>query len=145
MIEIRTIKDINSYETKLVGPFTGRQALCLAIAVPVGWKLYAMISPFVSTDVATSLLFIPAVIAYLFGWYKPYGMPLEKFLRSIFVTTVLAPSHRVYKTVNRQEAANDYLSELDGLMTDMYGESTQKSQTPKHKKCKYKISKKAVL
>ena len=32
MIETKMPKDIRAYKTKLIGPFTGRQAICVVIA-----------------------------------------------------------------------------------------------------------------
>lgn len=147
MIEIRMINDIGSYESKIFGPFTLRQFLSIAIAAPIGFVAYQTLSPYLTKDLAGFLLMIPAGIAYLFGWYKPYGMHFEKFMKSVFINTVLAPSHRKYKTENRQEAAIQYLSEL----AELYEQAgvpvghPEASSTPKQKKTKYKVSPKAVL
>jgi len=133
MIEIRINKDIGSYQAKFIGPFTLRQTVCVALAAPVCIFLYSRVGKFLpSTDIAGFLSAIPAAIAWLFGWCKPYGLPMEKFLKSIYVSMVLAPSHRKYKTVNRHEAALRLLAQA------------QENQGGKQKKKKYKISKAAV-
>lgn len=147
MIEIRMIKDIGSYENKVLGPLTLRQLIAVSIAAPIGWGIYRTLSPYLTTDLAGFLLMIPAGCAYLFGWYKPYGMTFEKFLKSVFVNTVLAPSHRKYKTENRQESAIQYLSELTDLVEQcsIELENCDKVLPQKHIKQKYKTSHKAVM
>lgn len=97
-IEIKINKDVGSYEAKFIGPFTKRQDICIALAAPVCWWIYFDLAPIISKDIAGFLVFIPAVLAALFGWVKPYGMPMERFLRSVFISMFLAPAHRKYKT-----------------------------------------------
>lgn len=144
MIEIRIIKDIGSYENKVLGPLTLRQLICVSIAAPIGFGIYRVCSPYISTDLAGFLLMFPAGCAYLFGWYKPYDMPFEKFLKSVFVNTVLAPTHRKYKTENRQESSIKYLSELAKLVHQYHGTSKNQDKSKQHKE-KYKLSDKAVI
>ena len=97
-MEIQINKDIGKYEAKNVGPFTYRQALIVAAAAPVCIMIYARTSDFLPVDAAGFLTFLPAIVAWLFGWCKPYGMPMEQFLKSAFVSNVLAPANRKYKT-----------------------------------------------
>lgn len=132
MIEIRINKDIGSYKAKFIGPFTLRQTICVCLAAPVCWFIYSRASGFLTVDAAGFITAIPAFAAWLFGWCKPYGIPMERFLKSAFVSAVLAPSVRKYRTVNRQERALAVLEEADAR-------SKKKS-----KKTKYKISKEAV-
>ena len=100
MIEIKIPKEINQYEAKAAGPFTLRQLLCLFICLPIGVAIFIIAKPYVGIDAAGFLVFIPGSVAYLFGWYKPYGMPFEKYMKTVFVSSFLAPSRRVYKTEN---------------------------------------------
>ena len=44
MIETKMPKDIRAYKTKLIGPFTGRQAICVVIAGIVFIIFYACIA-----------------------------------------------------------------------------------------------------
>lgn len=142
MIEIKMPKEINQYEAKAAGPFTLRQLLCLFICLPIGVAIFMLSKPYVGVDVAGFLVFIPGSVAYLFGWYKPYGMWFEKYMQTVFVNSFLAPSRRVYKTENiyahlLQEIQKDGLS-----ATDPEGEATQKSGRSRTKK--YKRSKEAI-
>lgn len=100
MIEVNIPKDLDHYEAKFVGPFTLRQSICIVCALPIGIFLFNLTKKSLGVDVAGFICLIPAGIAYLFGWLKPYGMKFEVFVRSVFITTVLAPSKRKYKTEN---------------------------------------------
>ena len=66
-IEIKINKDVGSYEAKFIGPFTKRQDICIALAAPVCWWIYFDLAPIISKDIAGFLVFIPAVLAALFG------------------------------------------------------------------------------
>ena len=137
MIEIRINKEIGTYEPKIFLGLTVRQLICIVIAAPVCFLLFNVLSPIISSDLAGFFLFPPAIIAWFFGWKKPYGMPAEQFIRSIFVTSILAPSHRKYKTVNRHEAIFNRLSSG----TESGIASPAKKAT---KKARYKVSSVAV-
>lgn len=97
-MEIKINKDVGSYEPKVVGPFTTRQAVCLMIGIPICIGIYKYGSAILPADAVSFLLLIPAAITWLFGWKKPYGMPMEKFIKSIFMNIILAPRNRIYKT-----------------------------------------------
>lgn len=147
MIEIRTIKDVGSYQAKLIGPFTARQVVCLAVLIPIDWTIYNRLTPYLAPDICTTIMLLPAIVAYLIGWSKPYGMNFENFARSAFVSNMLAPSHRIYKTENRQEISEQYLSDLAALYIEAGILDSPKTGTSKksEKHKKYKISPKAVL
>lgn len=100
MIEVRIPKELDHYEAKFIGPFTLRQAVCLVCALPAGIIIFNLTKTHVGTETAGFFCLVPAIAAYLFGWLKPYGMKFEVFLRSVFISSVLAPSKRKYKTVN---------------------------------------------
>lgn len=143
MIEININKDVGSYEAKLIWQFTARQTICVAIAAPLCWFIYKHASPVLSGDAAGFLMLIPAAIAFLFGWRKPYGMPMEKFIESVFVNMVLAPSHRKYKTENVHEKAFAVL-EQHAKDAEVAENSERKLKTS-GKKPRYKVSSEAVM
>lgn len=103
-VEVSVTKEITDYETKLIGPLTARQALCLGIALPICYVAIRYLTPILTRDVALFFVFIPAVFAWAFGWCRPYGMKMEQFLRAVYITRLLAPIHRRYRTVNTVEA-----------------------------------------
>lgn len=100
MIEIEIPKDIRKYESKFIGPFTLRQTICVGIAAACSITIYNTVGKLLIQDMRAPLCFIAAAPALLAGWYKPYGLPLEKFLKVIIVTMILAPTKRLYKTAN---------------------------------------------
>lgn len=99
MVEIEIPKDIRKYDSKLIGPFTTRQTICVIIAGVVAVAAYRCLDSF-SGDLRLMISGLLAAPALLFGWYKPFGMKMEDFLRTAFVSTVLSPKKRKYKTQN---------------------------------------------
>lgn len=143
MIEIQINKDVGSYDAKFIGPFTMRQTVCLCIAAPICWAIYKVLTPIMSLDVAGFFIAIPAGIAFLFGWTKPYGMRPEKFIRSIFVSLVLAPANRKYKTDNsKNDVADPHAVKAEDSQNSEEQDKVI-SQKPQ-KKPRYKVSADAV-
>lgn len=103
MIEIRVTNEIGGYEPKIIGPFTGRQLLCVVPGAVICYFIISKLAPILTIDACIPFCAIPAVIGWGIGWCEPYGMKMEKFIQAIFITRVLAPSIRRYKTKNVQE------------------------------------------
>ena len=99
-INIVIPKDITKYEAKLIGPLTTRQTVCAVPACVLGIFAFMVLSKYATRDTAIFASMIIIVPLILLGWYKPYGIPLEKFIKTIFVTMVMAPKNRKYKTYN---------------------------------------------
>ena len=99
MIEVEIPKDITKFESKTVGPFSTRQAVCILIAAPIILGSYFLFDSLVSDTrlILSATLGLPILA---FGWFKPYGMKLEDFLKSAFATAVLSPKNRLYQTEN---------------------------------------------
>lgn len=112
-MEIKINKDVGSYTPKVIGPFTTRQAVCLLIGAPVCIAIYKYASAYLPADAVSFLLIIPAAITWLFGWVKPYGIPMEKFLKSTFVNLILAPGNRIYKTELQKEKLSPYSAQAE--------------------------------
>ena len=141
-IEIKIPKEINQYEAKAAGPFTLRQLLCLFICLPIGVGIFILTKPYVGVDVAGFLVFPPAIVGYLFGWYKPYGMKFEKYMQTVFVNSFLAPSKRLYKTENYYSSLLKEISKQEREEALSASQGT-KGQKPEKEK-KYKRSKLAI-
>lgn len=115
MLEAPIPKDIRKYDAKLIGPFTLRQLLCFLMACLLSFLSYKFLFDILGKDATIFLCFILSTPFIVVGWYKPYGMPLEKFLRSALISTVLAPKNRKYKTNNYfREGAADFKPMSDG-------------------------------
>lgn len=97
-IEKEIPKDIRQYETKLIGPFTARQIFSLAPAIGLGLTAYFGLENYLIVDIRLFIVTLIAVPFILIGWYKPYGLPFEKFVKTAFISLVVAPPFRKYKT-----------------------------------------------
>lgn len=96
MIEAKVPKDIRSYKTKMVGPLTLRQFLCIFIIGIMDFAIYSyIIKPLhINIDLLVYIfMFLDLPIA-AFGWIEPMNMPLEKYLRKIIVNLFITPKNR---------------------------------------------------
>ena len=137
MLEGQIPKDVRKYDAKFIGPFTLRQAIFFIISCVVGYVFYTVFKQFldVQTSLAIAVILILPFLA--FGWVKPYGMPLEKFLQSALISTVLSPHHRKYKTNNMFEAASVKITP----MTKGEYKKRLKKEKKAHKNDKYTMFK----
>lgn len=116
MIEVAVPNDICKYESKLIGPFTTRETIALCLAGVVGFGLYKVLGSAFSIE-TVGYLIIPLVAPILVcGWYKPYGIPFEKFIWIVINTMLLSPRIRKYQIRNHWE---DMLQE--NITTDQKG------------------------
>ena len=145
MVEMRITKEIGNYKPRVVGPLNFRQLVCVGIAAPVCYFIYMYLSPQITRDLAGFFCILPAAVAGLFGWYHPYGMNTEQFIRSVFVNIFLAPSHRKYKTENQFEQISETLlaeektssAPAEGNQASV--KADKGSKTPKYKRSKLAI------
>lgn len=97
----RTQRDIGNYEAKLIGPFTTRQIVFLAVGmVPaffIDYILYTLSVDIYSIFAVTFLIMaVPGFFA--FGSSLTYDMKPELFLKDYYLYHILAPKKRLYKT-----------------------------------------------
>lgn len=128
MIEIEVNQDIREYKTKLIGPFTTRQVICLILGGTTIIGAYNLLQPYLTSDTTTFVCMILAVPFILMsGIFEPHGMKMEDFLRASFVSLVLSP------TVRKYELENSYNKQLM--------EERKKKKKKKRKKSKIKAYK----
>lgn len=96
MIETKMPKDIRSYKTKLIGPFTMRQLACIAVMGVVDIILYSLvIKPFqLPTEFIIYGLILIDVPIGAFGWIEPQGLPFERYLKDVLLRSFIAPAKR---------------------------------------------------
>lgn len=96
MIETKVPKDIRVYETKIIGPFSLRQAVCFLLLIFLDILIYSfVINPFsISADYAVYLLCLVDIPVAAFGFVKVMGVPLEKYLGSVIKSSFLSPTGR---------------------------------------------------
>ena len=125
MIEIEVNQDIREYKTKLIGPFTTRQVICLILGGTTVIGAYNLLQPYLTSDTTTFVCMILAVPFILMsGIFEPHGMKMEDFLKASFVSLVLSP------TVRKYELENSYNKQLM--------EERKKKKKKKRKKSKIK-------
>lgn len=128
MIEIEVNQDIREYKTKLIGPFTTRQVICLILGGTTVIGAYNLLQPYLTSDTTTLVCMILAVPFILMsGIFEPHGMKMEDFLKASFVSLVLSP------TVRKYELENSYNKQLM--------EERKKKKKKKRKKSKIKAYK----
>ena len=128
MIEIEVNQDIREYKTKLIGPFTTRQVICLILGGTTVIGAYNLLQPYLTSDTTTFVCMILAVPFILMsGIFEPHGMKMEYFLLASFVSLVLSP------TVRKYELENSYNKQLM--------EERKKKKKKKRKKSKIKAYK----
>lgn len=123
MIEREVIKDLDTFETKLIGPFTKRQFICCIIAGLVGISGFLIMKSFILTKpliIITGILMSPILMC---GYIKPYGIPLERFVWEQ-LGNFFAPVNRKYET---PELAN--IEKAIGIIT--YADSKEEKKIKK--------------
>lgn len=138
MIELEIPKDVRAYEAKLIGPFTTRQLFC-AIGAALGfYGAYKAAESILGEDSGLLLLFpiIVAVPFALIGWVKVYGLPFEKFAKSVFISMFLAPTKRLYKIENTFDRFDKIID--DEERTRFAKENPEAAKAAKKKKTKSK-------
>lgn len=127
-IEREIPKDINKYKAKFLGPLTVRQTVCFIPAAIIGIGFVMLTKDYLPQDACFLIAMFLAAPLILCGILNVNGLPFEKFVQTVFVSVVLAPKHRVYKTVNLYEKA----------LSDDNGTTTKKSKEAKKQAEKYK-------
>lgn len=99
-------KDVRNYKDKLLGPFSTRECLCLAAGLGLSYLVKATLFPEMSlTDERMAYIVIFCMLPFgALGWIKIYGMFIEQYLRSTFISTI-APKVRVYDNGNSVKKA----------------------------------------
>lgn len=113
MLEIPILKEIRAYETKLVGPLSLRGLICMLVAAAGAYGSYFIQTKLIGLSQPVGpLILIAAMPGVSFLIFKPYGLPLEKYLKSSFIDAFVAPKQRPYK----QEIC--YKTFAEGMMNE---------------------------
>ena len=128
----KTPKDIGNYESKLIGPFTSRQAVFIGIGM-VPTVLAIMIAksfgvdPFTYLGIAMVFMVIPCFFA--FGQKFCYGMKPEEFLADYMHYHVNSAKERLYKTKTYDDVIAE--EEQKKLLAQTKGKNTKQTKTTK--------------
>ena len=98
MIEVNMAQDIREYSPKILGPFTLRQIICLAIAFSYGIPIMLLVPlGFVPRVLIGALCMLPVLLC---GWITFYRIPLEKFVFKYVLPAIFGNTKLKYKTEN---------------------------------------------
>ncbi len=98
MIEVEMTDDIRKYETKSIGPFTTRQAVCLIIGVVLGAPLAILIPVDIVYKIV--LFCVGAALPFICGFIKMDGAHAEVVLIRMAYKLFITPTKRKYKLEN---------------------------------------------
>lgn len=133
MIEVPILKEIRTYETKVVGPLSFRGLVCGTIAVACAYGAFAAQKFLLHMESPVGIIcMIAAVPAIMFWIVKPYGMKLETYLKTAFIDNMLAPQKRPYK----QEYTYDVLFKGNEKYFEILEEEKSEEEKDKPKKSK---------
>lgn len=100
-IDIPSIDPIQ-HEPKIFMGMTSRQCLCIVPGLVGGLGLaFATFS--ISMDLAIICLFVCIIPAVLMGWYSPYNMKFEQYVKLLYFNNFVANSKRIYKTDSEED------------------------------------------
>lgn len=91
MIKSRIPKDIRKYETKIVGPFTLRQMICIAISIAIDFIVLTLCMHFnASIDMIIIILMFADIPVMMFS-KKIGGVNMEVYLKEVLADTLISP------------------------------------------------------
>ena len=99
-IEVRVPKDIRTYKTKIIGPLTLRQLICITCAGSLDLFLYSGILSSLHLD--REVLFYALILIdlpILLFITEPEGMPFEIYLKEVVFRMFFFPRYRRIQTI----------------------------------------------
>lgn len=98
MIERRVPKDIRKYKTKVIGPLTLRQIICVLTAVVVDFILYLIIHNLTNLSIDTMILCLILVDVPIIAFVlSPLNLPMEVYLKEVLIPNFIYPTKRKVK------------------------------------------------
>lgn len=93
-------KDLSKIKTKMMLNLTKRQLICFGVGAAVAVPTYFLLKGPLGTTLATLLMMIVMVPAFLLGVYEKNGQPLEVVVKNMATVMFLKPKQRPYRTKN---------------------------------------------
>lgn len=110
-VDIPSIDPIQ-HEPKLIFGLTMRQALCVIVGGGLGVGAYFLMNMLVGEQnlcIISALTFMLPAVAL--GWYRPYNMKCEEYLRLLYFNTFESYPQRILKTDGAQDVKMPTLKE----------------------------------
>jgi len=114
-------KDLTGIKTKFFMGLTRRQTVCFGAAAATGLPLFFLIKAFAPVSAAAFIMVIVMLPWFMFAMYEKNGIPLEKFLKCIYITKFKRPKIRTYQTNNLYAAAgrqSQLEKEVNGIVSN---------------------------
>lgn len=163
MISVEMPNDIAEYKPKFMMGLTGKQVALVVVTAGAIFLDFHFLKPYIGDTFALFVAVIPAFIAACFGWgerFTPGHIPFEKYLKSVFVQSFVAPKIRKQKTTNSMfipcdkyfepiadEALSpellecvNYVREKNNIVVEETGESSKRTKKAKPKYVKSKLA-----
>ena len=109
-IDIPSIDPIQ-HEPKIFFGMTTRQCICIVPGVALGALLFALTYE-MGTKIAIPLCMLAVLPAVAMGWYTPYNMKFEQYVKLVYFNTFVSNPKRIYKTDNEEEVKRLTIKEL---------------------------------
>ena len=93
-------KDLTKVKTKVLFNLTWRQLICFGTGIAVGLPLFFLLKAPLGNSLASLVMILAMVPAFLFAVYEKNGQPLEVIGRNMIRATFLRPKRRLYQTQN---------------------------------------------
>ena len=129
MLEMKIPQEINKYESKLVGPLTTRQTLSIIAAGVLCVLFFKIFKGLIPDDYLYVGCFVIAFPFGIIGWWKPYGMPAEKFFLAVLFNTIISSSRRFFKS-------NNVVNKIEQKLTVPAVQELDKKKKKKQKQAK---------
>ncbi len=97
MIERNVKKDLSTFKTKVIGPFSCRELVCVILGGSIALSVFFLLRPYILTKALIIISGCFAVPFFACGFYMPYGVPLERFVYNQ-IKNFFKPTVRKYKT-----------------------------------------------
>ena len=93
-------KDLTKVKTKVLFNLTRRQLICFGTGIAVGLSLFFLLKAPLGNSLASLLMILAMVPAFLFAVYEKNGQPMEVIARNMIRALFLRSKQRIYKTNN---------------------------------------------
>ena len=138
---VQVPKDLTVVKTKVIGPFTKRQAICFSIGGAIGVPIFFMTRGTIGDSTAVLIMLAVMLPAFFLAIYEKDGQPAERVLRNVLRSKFFFPQTRPYKTRNFYEIIQ--LKEESSVATKTTKTKTNTNTSKAKKQTKPKTKKAA--
>lgn len=94
MIETRVPKDIRQYESKIIGPLTTRQLICVSLSAAASVGLFTVFKAIGLPTEYTIYIVVVCVLPIMAFAVKIDGMRMEVYIRDVVMNYFMSPKIR---------------------------------------------------